>query len=165
MKNPIQAIIDFNAKAGFITGANNFSNFNDTKESAYLIEEALEPYQVEHLASLFELAKHTAEYTKNPQREVAKAIVANTLPESDFIETVRYVDKYLDAIVYAVGSLAKIGLSHQQITAGLNIVTEANLKKTINPQYDDQGKLLKPEGWEKYDPEIRLKHLLKDLHE
>ena len=164
MKNPIQAIVDFNIKAGFLDKQNP-KPFNDLGESSYLIEEALEPYNVDYIASLFQVDKTSAKYEKNPQREVAKAIVANTLPKSDFIETVQYVDKYLDAIVYAVGSLAKIGLSHQQITAGLNIVTEANLKKTINPQYDDQGKLLKPEGWEKYDPEIRLKHLLKDLHE
>ena len=165
MKNPIQAIVDFNIKAGFLDKQNP-RPFNDLGESSYLIEEALEPYNVDYIASLFKVDRTSVKYAKNPQREVAKAIVANTeLPESDFIETVQYVDKYLDAIVYAVGSLAKIGLSHQQITAGLNIVTEANLKKTINPQYDDQGKLLKPEGWEKYDPEIRLKHLLKDLHE
>lgn len=159
MKNPIQAIIDFNAKAGFITGANNFSNFNDTKESAYLIEEALEPYQVEHLASLFELAKHTAEYTKNPQREVAKAILANT-DVAEVPTKVQLVDKYIDAIIYAVGSLGKMGLTHQDITAALNIVTEANVKKTLNPIYDDEGKLLKPADWDKYDPEYRLINLI-----
>lgn len=159
MKNPIQAIIDFNAKAGFITGANNFSNFNDTKESAYLIEEALEPYQVEHLASLFELAKHTAEYTKNPQREVAKAILANT-DVAEVPTKVQLVDKYVDAIIYAVGSLGKMGLTHQDITAALNIVTEANVKKTLNPIYDDEGKLLKPADWDKYDPEYRLINLI-----
>lgn len=159
MKNPIQAIIDFNAKAGFITGANNFSNFNDTKESAYLIEEALEPYQVEHLASLFELAKHTAEYTKNPQREVAKAILANT-DVAEVPTKVQLVDKYIDAIIYAVGSLGKMGLTHQDITAALNIVTEANVKKTLNPVYDDEGKLLKPTDWDKYDPEYRLINLI-----
>lgn len=159
MKNPIQAIIDFNAKAGFITGANNFSNFNDTKESAYLIEEALEPYQVEHLASLFELAKHTAEYTKNPQREVAKVILANT-DVAEVPTKVQLVDKYIDAIIYAVGSLGKMGLTHQDITAALNIVTEANVKKTLNPVYDDEGKLLKPADWDKYDPEYRLINLI-----
>lgn len=159
MKNPIQAIIDFNAKAGFITGANNFSNFNDTKESAYLIEEALEPYQVEHLASLFELAKHTAEYTKNPQREVAKAILANT-DVAEVPTKVQLVDKYIDAIIYAVGSLGKMGLTHQDITAALNIVTEANVKKTLNPVYDDEGKLLKPADWDMYDPEYRLINLI-----
>lgn len=159
MKNPIQAIIDFNAKAGFITGANNFSNFNDTKESAYLIEEALEPYQVEHLASLFELAKHTAEYTKNPQREVAKAILTNT-DVAEVPTKVQLVDKYIDAIIYAVGSLGKMGLTHQDITAALNIVTEANVKKTLNPIYDDEGKLLKPADWDKYDPEYRLINLI-----
>ena len=157
MKNPIQAIIDFNAKAGFITGANNFSNFNDTKESAYLIEEALEPYQVEHLASLFELAKHTAEYTKNPQREVAKAIVANTLPESDFIETVRYVDKYLDAIVFPVGALAKMGLTHQDITHLLNVVTDCIMKK-LTVGTDSEGKQLKPVDW--VGPEEKIKAYL-----
>lgn len=50
MTNPIQKVIEFNMKAGFITKDNNFSNFRDVKESAYLIEEALEPYGVDYFS-------------------------------------------------------------------------------------------------------------------
>ena len=161
MKNPIQAIIDFNVKAGFLDKQNP-KPFNDLGESSYLIEEALEPYNVDFIASLFQVDRTSVKYAKNPQREVAKAIVANTeLPGVDFIETVQYVDKYLDAIVYAVGSLAKMGLTHQDITAALNIVTEANLRKTINPIYDEVGKLLKPDDWYRFDPEVKLLNLIK----
>ena len=159
MTNPIQKVIEFNTKAGFITKDNNFSNFRDVKESAYLIEEALEPYGVDYLADSFELMKTTPEYLKNPQREVAKAILANT--DVAVVPTkVQLVDKYVDAIIYAVGSLGKMGLTHQDISAAINIVTEANMKKTLNPVYDDDGKLLKPADWDKYDPEYKLLNLI-----
>lgn len=159
MKNPIQAIIDFNVKAGFIDETKNFTNFNDFKESAYLVEEALEPYGVDYLADNFELMKTTPEYLKNPQREVAKAILANT-DVATVPTKVQLVDKYVDAIIYAVGSLGKMGLTHQDISAAINIVTEANMKKTLNPVYDDDGKLLKPADWDKYDPEYKLLNLI-----
>lgn len=162
MKNPIQAIIDFNVKAGFIDETKNFTNFNDFKESAYLVEEALEPYGVSYIAHLFGIDKSHEVYLKNPQRSVAKALIAHT--ESDYVNNapskVELVDKYLDAIVYAVGALGKMGLTHQDITAGLNIVTEANLRKTINPIYDDEDKLLKPDDWHRFDPEVKLLNLI-----
>ena len=159
MTNPIQKVIEFNMKAGFITKDNNFSNFRDVKESAYLIEEALEPYGVDYLADSFKLMKTTPEYLKNPQREVAKAILANT-DVATVPTKVQLVDKYVDAIVYAIGSLGKMGLTHQDITAALNIVTEANLRKTINPIYDEVGKLLKPDDWYRFDPEVKLLNLI-----
>lgn len=159
MTNPIQKVIEFNMKAGFITKESNFSNFRDVKESAYLIEEALEPYGVDYLADSFKLMKTTPEYLKNPQREVAKAILANT--DVAAVPTkVQLVDKYVDAIIYAIGSLGKMGLTHQDISAAINIVTEANMKKTLNPVYDDDGKLLKPADWDKYDPEYKLLNLI-----
>ena len=159
MKNPIQAILDFNIKAGFIKPDSSFKTFVDDRESAYLIEEALEPNNVDYLAEVFKLDTSSENYAKNPQREVAKAIIVNTELTKPATK-VELVDKYLDAIVYAVGALGKMGLTHQDITAGLNIVTEANMKKTINPIYDENGKLLKPTNWEVFDPEVRLLNLI-----
>lgn len=148
MKNPIQAIIDFNVKAGFIKS--DVSEPNDYNESAYLIEEALEPYGVNYLAHILGIDKSNEKFAKNPQREVAKAIMVHV--ETNGKPTkLELVDKYLDAIVYAVGSLGKLGLSHQDITAGLNIVTEANMKKTANPVYDESGKLMKPDNWQEIE--------------
>ena len=82
MKNPIQAIVDFNIKAGFLDKQNP-KQFNDLGESSYLIEEALEPYNVDYIASLFKVDRTSVKYAKNPQREVAKAIVwlATDCPE------------------------------------------------------------------------------------
>ena len=42
---------------------------------------------------------------------------------------VETIDKYIDAIVFAIGALAKQGLSHQDITQLINIVNECNMKK------------------------------------
>ena len=161
MKNPIQAIIDFNVKAGFINDKSNFTTFSDYKESAYLIEEALEPYGVKYISKLLTIDTTKEDYIKNPQRSVAKAILVHTETNMDALPTkVELVDKYLDAIVYAIGSLGKMGLTHQDITAALNIVTEANLRKTINPIYDEAGKLLKPDDWYRFDPEVKLLNLI-----
>ena len=122
----------------------------------------MEPYGVNYIAHLFGIDKSHEVYLKNPQRSVAKALIAHT--ESDYVNNapskVQLVDKYVDAIIYAVGSLGKMGLTHQDISAAINIVTEANMKKTLNPVYDDDGKLLKPADWDKYDPEYKLLNLI-----
>ena len=141
MRNPIEAIIAFNQKAGLLD-----SEFNDLKESAYLVEEALEPYDVSYLASLFSIGETS-------HKSVARAIVANTSASKEPITKVVTVDKYLDAIVFAVGALAKQGLTHQDITHLLNVVTLCNMKK-VSAGKDSEGKQLKPSDW--VGPEERI---------
>ena len=141
MRNPIEAIVAFNQKAGLLD-----SEFNDLKESAYLVEEALEPYDVAYLASLFSI-------DETSHKSVARAIVANTSASKEPITKVVTVDKYLDAIVFAVGALAKQGLSHQDITHLLNVVTLCNMKK-LTVGTDSEGKQLKPDDW--VGPEERI---------
>ena len=67
------------------------------------------------------------------------------------------LDKSCDAIVFAVGSMAKLGLTPAQIHEALNIVMDANQAKTGCPK-DSEGKLLKPDNFP--NPEPRLQALL-----
>ena len=73
------------------------------------------------------------------------------------ITDVDRLDKACDAIVYAVGSIAKLGLSAQQVTQALNIVMDANQAKLGCPK-DEFGKLMKPANFP--NPEPRLQALL-----
>ena len=92
MRNPLQAIVSFNEKAGLLKDP-----FNDKKESAYLIEEALESFDVSYLGRLICLDPSKIDSPK----EVARGLIANTLPLKEPLAKEHIVDKYLDAIVYA----------------------------------------------------------------
>ena len=73
------------------------------------------------------------------------------------IRDVNRLDKACDAIVFAVGSIAKLGLTPTKIHEALNIVMDANLAKSGCPK-DAEGKLLKPDNFP--NPEPRLQMLL-----
>lgn len=148
MRNPLQAIVSFNEKAGLLK-----EPFNDKKESAYLIEEALESFDVSYLGKIICLEPNKIDSPK----EVARGLIANTLPLQDLLAKEHIVDKYLDAVVFAVGALAKMGLSHQDITHLLNVVTDCNMKK-LTVGTDSEGKQLKPDNW--VGPEEKIKAYL-----
>lgn len=158
MTNPIQRIVEFNKKAGLLD--KQFSNIN---ESSYLIEEALEGFGVDYLTSFFRVDPNTDKYKKNPHRAIAQAILCHcdAHPDIEFDHTVSVasVDKFLDAIIYGIGGLAKQGLSHQDISHLLNVVNDANMHKIGAPK-DSEGKQLKPDNWEKFDPEPKIHNFL-----
>ena len=75
------------------------------------------------------------------------------------ITDVDRLDKACDAIVYAIGSIAKLGLDHHGITKALNIVNNAN-KAKLGMARDKHGKLLKPANYT--GPEAELAKLLSE---
>ena len=138
----IDAIYQFNEQAGLLE-----QGYNDFSESAYQIEEALEGYEIAHGFTV---------HLDTP-KEMSRTIVRAQGP---FIGTdVDRLDKAIDAIVFAVGSIAKLGLTPPQIREAIEIVTTANLQKLSMPK-DEFGKLTKPADWEKYAPEKELQLLL-----
>ena len=138
----IDAIYQFNAQAGLLE-----QGYNDFSESAYQIEEALEGYEIAHGFTV---------HLDTP-KEMSRTIVRAQGP---FIGTdVDRLDKAIDAIVFAVGSIAKLGLTPPQIREAIEIVTTANLQKLSMPK-DEFGKLTKPADWEQYAPETKLQELL-----
>ena len=136
----IDAIYQFNKQAGLLE-----QGYNDFSESAYQIEEALEGY---------EIAQGFTVHLDTP-KEMSRTIVRAQGP---FIGTdVDRLDKAIDAIVFAVGSIAKLGLTPPQIREAIEIVTTANLQKLSMPK-DEFGKLTKPANF--VGPETKLQELL-----
>ena len=136
----IDAIYQFNEQAGLLE-----QGYNDFLESAYQIEEALEGY---------EIAQGFTVHLDTP-KEMSRTIVRAQGP---FIGTdVDRLDKAIDAIVFAVGSIAKLGLTPPQIREAIEIVTTANLQKLSMPK-DEFGKLTKPANF--VGPEAKLQELL-----
>ena len=138
----IDAIYQFNEQAGLLE-----QGYNDFSEHAYQIEEALEGY---------EIAQGFTVHLDTP-KEMSRTIVR---AQGSFVGTdVDRLDKAIDAIVFAVGSIAKLGLTPPQIREAIEIVTTANLQKLSMPK-DEFGKLTKPADWELYAPEKELQKLL-----
>ena len=136
----IDAIYQFNEQAGLLE-----QGYNDFSESTYQIEEALEGYEIAHGFTV---------HLDTP-KEMSRTIVRAQGP---FIGTdVDRLDKAIDAIVFAVGSIAKLGLTPPQIREAIEIVTTANLQKRSMPK-DEFGKLTKPADF--VGPEAKLQKLL-----
>lgn len=152
MTNPIKDIIQFNKDAGLLD-----NGYNDSLESAFQIEEALEGFDLSMLSRL--LAPRSAD-TLSPKllsRAIVKVAKDNTLLD---IEDVDRLDKHCDGFIYHVGSMAKLGLDYHQIIKALNIVITAN-KSKIGCSLDSSGKLNKPEGFkDTHSPEPKLQELL-----
>ena len=137
----IDAIYQFNEQAGLLE-----QGYNDFSESAYQIEEALEGY---------EIAQGFTVHLDTP-KEMSRTIVR---AQGSFVGTdVDRLDKAIDAIVFAVGSIAKLGLTPPQIREAIEIVTTANLQKLSNIKIDSNGKLLKDSNF--IGPEAKLQKLL-----
>ena len=151
----VSQIVKFNLQAGLLQ-----SPYSDTLESAFQIEEALEgfgdlPYLAERLAG------DSPETIPSPvkARDIARQIVAlaemDTKPTS--ISEVDRLDKACDAVVFAIGSMAKLGLSVELIHEAVNVVSTCNLQKLGMPK-DSAGKLIKPDNF--VGPEPLLQAIL-----
>ena len=154
MLNPIKEIVKWQRDAG-----NAAKPYDDFLESSFQIEEALEGF-----TDLFELAKVLSRSDKitvksESPKDLSRAIIALASTEYDDISNVERLDKACDAIIFAIGSMTKLGLDHHAITKALNIVNDAN-KAKLGMSRDAEGKLLKPDNWEKYSPEPLLQKLL-----
>ena len=152
MLNPIKEIVKWQRDTG-----NAAKPYVDSLESSFQIEEALEGF-----TDLFELAKVLSRSDKitvksESPKDLSRAIIALASTEYDDISNVDRLDKACDAIIFAIGSMAKLGLDHHAITKALNIVNDAN-KAKLGMSRDSEGKLLKPEGF--VGPEVKLQELL-----
>ena len=140
MLNPIKEIVKWQRDAG-----NAAKPYDDFLESSFQIEETLEGYEIEYGFTV----------DLDTPKEMSRTIVRAQGP---FIGTdVDRLDKAIDAIVFAVGSIAKLGLTPPQIREAIEIVTTANLQKLSMPK-DEFGKLTKPADF--VGPEAKLQKLL-----
>ena len=147
MSDFVQRIYDFNKDNGLLD-----KGYDDFLESSFQIEEALEGFPMCTLAQ--KLGKNQ-DYA-NP-KDVSRLILKYSQDYAPELLDVDRLDKACDAIVFAVGSIAKLGLKPAQIHEALNIVMDANLAKSGCPK-DTEGKLLKGSSFE--GPEKTLQRLL-----
>ena len=161
MLNPIKRIVQFNQDAGLLG-----KGYDDFLESSFQIEEALEGFNyLQSLANVLtdEECEPRVRDDASP-KNISRAIVqlakeGSYTADSTFrIPDVDRLDKACDSVVYAIGSMAKLGLSAQDITQALNIVMDKNLEKLKNKKYDAEGKLLKDPSF--VGPEAQLQLLL-----
>ncbi len=100
------------------------------------------------------LGKSFDEYA-NP-KDVSRLIMKHSQKYSAELLDVDRMDKAIDAIYFAIGSMHKLGLSPYQIVEGIQIVHEANVAKSTKK--DDQGKIIKGESF--IPPEAKLQEIL-----
>lgn len=158
-RNFIDQIYEFNQKAGLLD-----KPYDDFLESSFQIEEALEGFEHSYgwkeylLPALF---GNDTQYQspKNVSRYIVNMINRNCWETCCpvVISDVDRLDKACDAIVFAVGSIAKLKLTPTQLNEAMSIVMNANLAKLGMPK-DEHGKLMKPEGF--VGPEVQLQALL-----
>ena len=153
MENPIKLIYKFNKEAGLLE-----AGYNHLREPAFLIEEAIESFNTpEYLYSLLTGEAETFmddikdESPKELSRAIIRAVYSEDLSGCQ-ISDLEIFDKHIDAFVYTVGSMAKLGLSPQQIEAGIAVVMHSNFKK-IGSKKDSEGKQLKPDNWAEIEAE------------
>lgn len=154
MKNSIKAIYQWQQDAGLLD-----RSYDDFLESSFQIEEALEGYEdaIQRL--------HEGNSPKSLSRKLVMDLQADMnrkygteYPDGRYqIPDVDRFDKAIDAVVFAIGSMAKLGLSPQQIQRGLLVVNQANVQKLGMP-VDEHGKKIKPEGF--IGPEEQLQKIL-----
>jgi len=160
MENPIKRIVKFNQDAGLIEGG-----YDDFLESSFQIEEALEGFSFVHELGI-DLNLECTDDDRLTPKDVSRAIVSRAIatlesldgtstPET--LQDVDRLDKACDAVIFAVGSMSKLGLNAQQITQALNIVIDANQAKLKCPK-DEFGKIIKPIDF--VGPEPKLQALL-----
>lgn len=101
------------------------------------------------------LDRNNVEWMKKALHEEVQELV-------DATSVVDQVDALLDACVFALGGLYKMGLTAEQAHACLDAIMDANMEKKagVNPQRATEGVMdaVKPQGW--VPPEARMHKII-----
>lgn len=160
MENPIKAIYKWQVEAGLADRP-----YDDFLESSFQIEEALEGFDNEAVGVLQQaMEDKSPEFSQTPSyvyspKLASRAVMLYIEDKSKPLSDVDRFDKAIDAIVFAIGSMAKLGLTPQQIQKGILVVNQANMQKLGMP-VDEHGKKIKPEGF--VGPEEQLQKILSE---
>jgi predicted HAD superfamily Cof-like phosphohydrolase len=152
----VDKIYKFNEDAGLID-----AGYDDFLEDSFTIEESLEQgSNLKKLGSLIHPATEDLETPKDISRAICNILYKQ--PNSKQVSDVDRADKIIDKVVFAIGGLAKLGLTREQAYRAIDVVLEANLQKLGCPK-DSEGKLMKPKGFK--NPEEELEKILKERNE
>lgn len=134
-----------------IDAGNAEKPYDDFLESAFQVEEALEGFDLNSFADTDIPFDEEEDGPKDLARQLVR-LAMNSGNED--ISDVDRLDKACDAIVYAIGSIAKLGLTAEQAERALLVVNNANQQK-LNAKRDAAGKLGKPEDFVGPEPELQ----------
>ena len=84
------------------------------------------------------------------QEEINEFLLSDTIADD--------VDASLDCLYFCIGNLVSCGLTGEQVSYIFNLIQNANMGKLWKdgkPHYNEQGKVIKPEGWVAPDKKIR----------
>ena len=140
--NFVDQIYDFNSQAGLLT-----QPYSDFLESSFQVEEALEGFDVSRISSDFFSEPFT---TDSPKVLARRLLICEKFRDTQLSDVDR-LDKACDAIVFAFGSIFKLGLTPDQASRAVSAVMSANLAKLSMPK-DSFGKLTKPADFEGPEP-------------
>lgn len=154
----IEDVYEFNKRADLLE-----DGMDPFKELAYVFEESFEGFE-----ECYNTQDENGDPFKPGDKEYPTArqlglSLANSIKDAverrglEMPSEVAEVDKSIDAMVFHIGKLAKMGLTADQTERLCSVVTGANLRKLDGPK-DDHGKQLKPEGW--VGPEEDLQKIL-----
>ena len=152
MQDFITSIHEFNKLAGLLD-----QPLDDYREASFIIEEALEGFDLQKLA-------HFLHSDGQTPKTVARSIVAYCRESQSgmyptALTDVERLDKAVDAAVFAFGYMFKLGLTPEQVIRAMSIVMAANMQKLTMPR-DSYGKLMKSDNFE--GPEAKLQRLLEE---
>lgn len=154
MVNSLKAVHAWQHASGNVA-----KGYDAKREAAFQIEEALE--ELDKLDILYDiLVNADVSVVDNSPKEISRAIV-NIAHSGKEIKKVKALDKHVDSIIFDIGSIAKLGLSPQELNKAILIVNTANQQKLVNASFDSENKLNKPDGF--IGPEIELQKLLDNV--
>lgn len=156
MQNNLKEVYNFNKQADLLE-----AGYNDKLESAFLIEEALEEFDVSAIINALkpdyqEMFEASKDNNPNKPKDVARFLVSLAYLNAQPLTKRQKLDKQIDAFVYAAGGIFKLGLSPQQAQEAISAVMHANMKK-VGAGKDEQGKQLKPDNWLEIEEQMNKK--------
>ena len=145
--NAIKQVYKFNEDAGLLN-----QGYDDQRECAFPIEEALEGLDYGIIASALE---NGGLYLADARpKDIGRCIASAASSDAKYMKDVDRLDKHLDIIIFSLGSIFKLGLSPQQAMKALGIVATANMAK-IGADVDEHGKAKKGAYWKAPEPELQ----------
>ena len=152
MSNFVTEIYEFNKLAGLLD-----QPLDDYREASFIVEEALEGFDLQKLAHLLHSDGQTP-------KAVARSIVTYCRESQSGMHPtqltdVERLDKAVDAAVFAFGYMFKLGLTPEQAMRAMSIVMAANRQKLTMPR-DSFGKLMKFDNF--VEPTEKLQKLLEE---
>lgn len=147
MQNPIKAVWQWQHDAG-----NLENEYDDFLESSFQVEEAIEGFNPDSLARLSSILGGQQDSPKWIARQILDELTTEDMYEP--LSDVDRFDKAIDAIIFAIGSMGKLGLTPQQIQRGILTVNQANTQK-LGMSRDEHGKLIKPADFVGPEPELQ----------